>query len=143
MGTFKILHKWLTQIKLKVCKNAWWRWGGTFDVDQKVIQINEEEKKTQDPVFWDDPKKAEKILKEIKRIKFWVDSYTQLERFFNDLEVLIEFAQMGEDVESDVELQSATLIKALEELEFKNMLSGEEDTPVSYTHLTLPTTPYV
>jgi peptide chain release factor 2 len=92
-----------------------------------VIQVSEEEKKTQDPIFWDDPKKAEIILKEIKRIKFWVDSYTELEGLFNDLEVLFEFSQMGEDVKDDLELQEAQLVNALEELEFKNMLSGEED----------------
>ncbi|MFT4754420.1 MAG: peptide chain release factor 2 [Salibacteraceae bacterium] len=92
-----------------------------------MIQVSEEEKKTQDPIFWDDPKKAEIILKEIKRIKFWVDSYTELEGLFNDLEVLFEFSQMGEDVKDDLELQEAQLVNALEELEFKNMLSGEED----------------
>tara|TARA_R110002050_G_scaffold300586_1_gene470658 strand:+ start:32329 stop:33366 length:1038 start_codon:yes stop_codon:yes gene_type:complete len=96
-------------------------------VDEKLIQINEEEKKTQDPTFWDDPKKAETILKEIKRIKFWVDSYNEIQGYLNDLEVLIEFAQMGEDVEADANALENKLSEALDELEFKNMLSGEED----------------
>lgn len=96
-------------------------------MDQKLIEVNEEEKKTQDPNFWDNPKKAEKILKEIKRIKFWVDSYKELETLFEDLEVLFEFSQMGEEVSSDIQVSQAKLLKALDELEFKNMLSGEED----------------
>ncbi len=96
-------------------------------MDEKLIQINEEEKKTQDPTFWDDPKKAETILKEIKRIKFWVDSYNEIQGYLNDLEVLIEFAQMGEDVEADANALENKLSEALDELEFKNMLSGEED----------------
>lgn len=97
-------------------------------MDNKLIQVNEEEKKTQDPAFWDNPKKAETILKEIKRIKFWIDSYSELDSLFNDLEVLMEFSQMGEDVDSDIISQTDTLMAALDELEFKNMLSGEEDT---------------
>ena len=96
-------------------------------MDQKVIQINEEEKKTQDPSFWDNPKSAEKILKEIKRIKFWVDSYNELKHLFDDLEVLLEFHQMGEDVASEIDASVETIKEKLEALEFKNMLSGEED----------------
>ncbi len=92
-----------------------------------MIQVNEEEKKTQDPEFWNDPKKAEKILKEIKRIKFWVNAYQELETLFNDIEVLFEFSQMGENVDSDIDTGHKSLLKALEELEFKNMLSSEED----------------
>lgn len=92
-----------------------------------MIQISEEEKKTQDPTFWDNPKEAEKILKEINRVKFWVDSFQNVQTLFNDIEVLMEFAQMGEDVESEIDAKHTNLLKATEELEFKNMLSGEED----------------
>ena len=93
-----------------------------------MIQISEEEKKTQDPTFWDNPKEAEKILKEINRVKFWVDSFQNIQTLFNDVEVLLEFAQMGENVEKEIDAQHAKLLHATEELEFKNMLSGEEDT---------------
>jgi peptide chain release factor 2 len=92
-----------------------------------VIQISEEEKKTQDPSFWDDPKHAEKTLKEIKRIKFWVDSFTDIQTAFSDLEVLVEFFQMGEPVEEEIDHKHQELLGLLEDLEFKNMLSGEED----------------
>lgn len=43
------------------------------------------------------------------------------------MEVLIEFSQMGEDVEADLAEKHKDILTALEELEFKNMLSGEED----------------
>jgi len=92
-----------------------------------VIQISEEEKKTQDPAFWDNPKKAEKILKEINRVKFWVIAYNTIQTLFNDIEVLVEFAEMGEDVEAELEEKHQEILVALEDLEFKNMLSGEED----------------
>lgn len=97
-------------------------------MDSKILEISEEEKKTQDPNFWDSPKDAERILKQIKRTKFWVDSYQAIQNAINDLEVLIEFFQMGEEVEEEINAAHESILNSLEELEFKNMLSGEEDT---------------
>lgn len=45
----------------------------------------------------------------------------------DDLEVLIEFFQEGEDNEPEIDALHANLIEKLEDLEFKNMLSSEED----------------
>lgn len=44
-----------------------------------------------------------------------------------DLHVLLEFSEAGEATEQEVEDQYAKTLQKLEELEFKNMLSGEED----------------
>lgn len=45
----------------------------------------------------------------------------------DDLEVLIEFFQEGEDNEPEIDALHSNLIEKLEDLEFKNMLSSEED----------------
>lgn len=45
----------------------------------------------------------------------------------DDLTVLFEFAQMGEAGDEELDPQYDETLKAVEELEFKNMLSGEED----------------
>ena len=39
-------------------------WGGIFDYDTKKRELEQEEAKTAEPGFWDDPKQAEIILKE-------------------------------------------------------------------------------
>ncbi len=44
-----------------------------------------------------------------------------------DIEVLLEFKEMGEDVGEEIETKYQSTILKLENLEFKNMLSGEED----------------
>ncbi len=44
-----------------------------------------------------------------------------------DLTVLFEFQKAGEASEQEVDEQYAKAVKVIEELEFKNMLSGEED----------------
>ncbi len=96
-------------------------------MDQKRIEIEQEELRTQDPTFWDDPKKAEITLKGIKKLKFWVDSYDQVQSDVEELEVLFEFHEAGEASEEDIDTQYEKSVEAIEGLEFKNMLSGEED----------------
>ena len=50
-----------------------------------------------------------------------------MEKSLEDLDVLYEFYKEGEAEEADVDRQYENSLKLLEELEFKNMLSGEED----------------
>ena len=96
-------------------------------IDEKRLELKEQELKTQDPGFWDDPKKAENQMKAIRVLKFWVECYDKLNTEYEDLEVLLDFVKEGAAEESDVDQQYATLVTNLEELELKNMLSGEED----------------
>jgi len=96
-------------------------------IKEKKMELSEQELKTQDPSFWDDAKKAEKQMKAIRTIKFWVDTYDTLKALFDDLEVLIEFHKEGEVEESEVDDHYEKLLKEVDELELKNMLSGEED----------------
>lgn len=83
--------------------------------------------RTQAPDFWNNPKKAEEILREIKQIKFWTSSYAKVCRDVDDLEVLFDFCKQGEATEQDVDRQFAKASKAVEEIEFKNMLGEKED----------------
>lgn len=77
--------------------------------------------------FWDDPKRAEQILKSIKQKKVWTDAYRAAENAVEDLSVLHEFFTMGEAQEEEVEAAYKSAIEVVESLELKNMLSGEED----------------
>lgn len=79
------------------------------------------------PDFWDHPKEAEKLLKATKQKKIWTDAFEGVIKSIDDLAVLYEFFQAGEGTEEEVESQYLGTKKLLEELEFKNMLSGEED----------------
>ncbi len=44
-----------------------------------------------------------------------------------EVEVLLEFKEMGEDVDAEIETKYLETLAKLEDLEFKNMLSGQED----------------
>jgi len=103
------------------------RWGGIFDVPRKLEEIREEEVKTLNPKFWDDPKAAEDVLKKIRGMKVWTDGYADILKSYDDLELMLEFFKSGDATEKEVDEQQAVAVKTLESLEFKNMLSGEED----------------
>lgn len=103
------------------------RSGGIFDIDRKLIQLEEEEEKTKDPKFWDDPKQAEKQLKQVASIKDWINAYNKVKTALEDLQVVLDFFKEGEASEQDVDLQYQTTLKLTEEVEFKNMLRNEAD----------------
>lgn len=103
------------------------RWGGVFDVDSKRIEVDEAQAKTTAAGFWDDPKAAEKFLKELSGVKYWVTSFDEVTSLYSDLEVLIDFAREDPSVEGDVDQQFEILLSKVEDLEARNMLGEEGD----------------
>ncbi|GAA4851964.1 peptide chain release factor 2 [Algivirga pacifica] len=101
--------------------------GGIFDYDNKVKQIEEEEQKTTAPGFWDDPKAAEVILKEIKVKKQWVKDYDEAEAAVEDLETLYEFFEAGDVPLEEITAEAKKTEELIENLEVKKMLGNEED----------------
>jgi peptide chain release factor 2 len=83
--------------------------------------------RTLEPGFWDDAQKAQKVMKELRLLKSWVEKFEELQSAYNDLETLIEFAEAGEDVEKEFSETKTRLENTLNDVELKKMLSGEED----------------
>jgi peptide chain release factor 2 len=83
--------------------------------------------KTQDPSFWDDPKAAELILRQIKDKKLWITRFDDAFASYEDTEVLMEFFDLGEASEEDLDLQYNDLLSKVEDLELLNMLGEESD----------------
>ena len=117
----------VTQDQLKDFERRVEELHGYLNIEDKRVDVHEDNLKSQDPTFWDDPKKAERILKQMRGKKFWIDAYEGVKTDLEDLKVLIEFYEMGETEESEIEKHYEQSIAKLEELEFKNMLSAEED----------------
>ena len=105
----------------------WVPLGGIFDVEGRLERLQANERMTEANNFWDDPKQAEKILKENKEIKSWTDAFKDAEQKVQDTEVLLNFFREGEAEESDLAEGFSAAVKAVEDLEFKNMLSNEAD----------------
>lgn len=100
---------------------------GYLDINTKVEQIREDEKHTQDPDFWNHPKEAELVMKKIRNLKVWTDAFKACQTAVDDLNVLMEFRKEGAATEEEVKKQYDIAYEAVDDLEFKNMLSAEED----------------
>ena len=92
-----------------------------------MIQIEDKEQESLDPNFWNDPKKAEAVLKTLKNHKSAVETYQSVETLIDDAEILLEFQKEGEATEADVNAKHDEVIAVLEELEFRSTLGKEED----------------
>ncbi|MBG7629580.1 MAG: PCRF domain-containing protein, partial [Bacteroidetes bacterium] len=98
-----------------------------LEIDKKKIEVSNEEEKTADPDFWNKPREAELVMKELRSKKKWVDDFNQIVTNFEEIAILFDFYSEGEASEEEVEkLYNATML-LVENLEFKNMLSEEGD----------------
>ncbi len=108
-----------------------------LSISDKRAQVAQKTEKTLAPDFWNDAKAAEKFLKELSSVKFWVVAYEAIASGIEDLEVLYDFARESRnDVAADapetaeeVELNQAAvaLQNQIEDLELRNMLGAEGD----------------
>jgi hypothetical protein len=58
------------------------------------------------PNFWDDPKKAEQVLKSIRDKKQWTDAFEEVNNSWEDFKVMVEFFELGEASEEELEQNS-------------------------------------
>jgi peptide chain release factor 2 len=89
--------------------------------------LQEEELKTQDPDFWNNPKEAEEQMKKVRSVKVWTDGFNAVNQMIEDFTVLYEFFEAKEATEAEVDKAYNETIEAVEKLEAKNMLRSEED----------------
>ena len=96
-------------------------------IDEKQVEWEEEDLRTQAPDFWDDPKRAEEQMKKVKSIKKWIDGYNDVRLKADELQLAFDFYkdEMVSEEEVDADYQQA--IKAIEQLELMNMLRQQED----------------
>ncbi len=69
------------------------------------------------------------MLQEIKSLETWVDLWKEINSKAKNLDEFIQLAQLetDESFSADIEKEIRTLKKAVEETEFRNMLSGKDD----------------
>ncbi|HLN52719.1 MAG TPA: peptide chain release factor 2 [Lentimicrobium sp.] len=96
-------------------------------MDTKIDQIKEEEAVTHQPDFWNDPKKAESLLKSIQEKKKWTVDFETANAAVEDLIVMNDFFESGDATEQDLDHQYSVSVSKIEDLELRNMLSHEED----------------
>lgn len=96
-------------------------------IDQKRIDLRNEEEKTQEPDFWDAPDKAREQLRKVAAIKAWVDDYDAVAKDVEDLGLMPDFVKEGVMSEAEMDDHYAQTLERIETLEMRNMLRREED----------------
>ena len=103
--------------------------GGVFDWDHAQVRFDELTALSERPDFWNDPAKAQKLMRERTKLENGMNAILSLEREVNDSVELAEMAEAEGDesliAEAQANLQAAQARAAQAELEA--LLSGEAD----------------
>ena len=98
-----------------------------LNIDQKKVEFEEEQLRTQAPDFWDDPKRAEAQMKKVKGIEKWLNGYKQCKQNVDELQLAFDYYKEELVTEEEVDADYAKAVKCIEDLELKNMLRQDED----------------
>lgn len=98
-----------------------------LNIDQKKVEFEEEQLRTQAPDFWENPKYAQEQMKKVKGIQKWLDGYKTVRLYADELQLAFDFYKEEMVTEEEVDADYAKAIKAIEDLELKNMLRQKED----------------
>lgn len=105
-----------------------WKTGGIFDLDRKKEQIRELEEKTFAEGFWNDQKSSEAVIKELNILKDTVKKFEDLELDFEDIKILVEFYEAGDESVAEELESSYTNIKIdLNDFNTELLLDGPYD----------------
>ena len=98
-----------------------------LNIDQKKVEFEEDQLRTQAPDFWEDPKYAQEQMKKVKSIQKWLDGYKTVRLYADELKLAFDFYKDEMVTEEEVDADYGKAIKAIEDLELKNMLRQKED----------------
>lgn len=98
-----------------------------LDIENKLVQVEEEQLRTQAPGFWEDAKAAEVQMKKVKDLQKWIDGYREVKTLADELELSFDFYKDELVTEQEVDDAYAKALSAVESLELKNMLRQEAD----------------
>lgn len=98
-----------------------------LNIDEKKVEFEEEQLRTQAPDFWEDPVRAQEQMKKVKAIEKWLDGYKAVRQYADELQLAFDFYKEEMVSEEEVDSDYEKAVKAIEVLELKNMLRQQED----------------
>lgn len=103
--------------------------GGVFDSASIDKSIKEKEALSGAEGFWDDPKAAERVMSQIRKLKNRVEPWRALLSEMDDLDTMYELACESKDAADEAEVLSMydAAKEKFEKLNILNLLSGEVD----------------
>jgi peptide chain release factor 2 len=106
--------------KVKLC-------GAIFDAPAKQRELTELESGINDPDFWNNPEKSQRIMQQRKRLEETIQTSGTVAGSMSDIDTLFELGREGENVAPDIERDMKAFQARLAVLETGMLLSGEND----------------
>ena len=103
-----------------------WLWS-IFDIAGKEKEVNELERQSSAPDFWQDQPAAQKVMRELARKIEAVQQWRGMEKRLADIEELLGLAEDDEALQGEIETELGKLAEQLETQEFELSMSGEFD----------------
>jgi len=101
--------------------------GAIFDAPAKQKELSKTEAEINDPNFWNQPEKSQRVMQQRKRLEEAIQQSNAVASSASDIDTLFELGREGESVLPDIERELKTFAAKLEELETAMLLSGEND----------------
>jgi len=104
-----------------------WNCGGIFEAAHSPAELTGIEARVSAPDFWKDQASAQKTMQRRRQIEEDLALRDALSRRLDDLGVLVEWVEAGEDVGGDLAAGVDALARDVDAAETKKMLGGEYD----------------
>ncbi|MDD4111461.1 MAG: peptide chain release factor 2 [Herbinix sp.] len=103
--------------------------GDSLDLAEKISRIEGINKIMAEPDFWDDASNAQKLMKELTKLKGTVEEYNRLKSEYDDVTTLIQmgYEESDESLIPEIEEAFNKFTRDLEDLKLKTMLSESYD----------------
>ena len=112
---------------MPICEHASRSSATLFDLAQKQRRIEQLEDQSGEPAFWEDPKKAQKVMQELSRLKKEREDYQKLKSQLDDAEDLVELARMDLSLSEQVSQEFERFSNELSSQELAVMLNKPDD----------------
>ncbi len=99
----------------------------SLDLDAKAERVIEIEREMQEPTFWNDVERANKLSTECKVYKQTIDDIKELEQQYDDILDLIEMSSDDDEMAEEIEQDFNDFKNKLETIRISSLLSGEHD----------------
>lgn len=99
----------------------------SLDLESKSERVIEIEREMQEPTFWNDVEKANRLSTECKVFKQTIEDIGGLEQQYNDILDLIDMASDDDDMAEEIEEEFISFKNKLEDIRISSLLSGEHD----------------
>lgn len=98
-------------------------------MSRKKEQVEEIQRKVEEPKFWEDPEQSQKVMKELKGLQNLIEEIEKLDGIYGDIGILLDmgYEDNDEELASEAELEMEQFEMLFEKLRIETLLAGEYD----------------